>query len=450
MEAGVVIGAKYHVVQLVGQGGMGAVYDAVNAKTGRRVALKLIKEHGIAAGSSSLTRFAREVKAAGAIDSLYVVQVLDAGEDEASGMPYLVMEYLQGEDLRAVLARGPLSPDRAVAIAIQVCRGLVKAHAADIVHRDLKPANLFLAEVDGGKRIVKILDFGIAKLLHEEAGSVELTSTGDVVGSPPYMSPEQLASPRDVDYRSDLWSLGVVLYEMLSGAVPTAGISPIGARAYAICNSPAPPLAVPAATPELLALVHRALALDPKARFASAEEMLDALSALHPSALERDEIRPTTPAEVLLAPASGRTQLELAATERDRPRRTLSARARWGTFGAAVMFTVGALLLQRRIFGTESAGAELTASARAPEAPSEVLSALPSASASAGPSSASTALGAVPPPVSPPSPPRSTTAPHLASGGARKSGTHRGKTEASAASAPAPKASMNSTGREQL
>jgi serine/threonine protein kinase len=282
VDPGLVVAGKYHVVQLLAEGGMGAVYDAIHAKTGRRVALKLIHEHALSKGPKAIRRFEREAKAAGAIDSSHVVQVLDAGEDDASGMPFLVMEYLEGEDLRRVLARGPISEARALAIALETCRGLVAAHAADVVHRDLKPANLFLAETNDGRRVVKILDFGIAKLVEDDTATGALTTTGDLVGSPLYMSPEQLASPGDVDHRSDLWSLGVVLYEMLSGSVPTADVHAIGARVYAICHVPAASLTerVAGIRPEIAAVVARALALDPAARFASAQEMLAALRAV--------------------------------------------------------------------------------------------------------------------------------------------------------------------------
>ncbi len=357
VDSGLVIAGKYHVVQLIAQGGMGVVYDAIHAKTGRRVALKLIKERGLSGGPAALRRFEREAKAAGAIDSLHVVQVLDAGEDDASGMPFMVMEYLQGEDLRTVLARGALPPDQAIAIATQVCLGLVRAHAADIIHRDLKPANLFLAEADGDQRIVKILDFGIAKLLGEESRTHDLTGTGDIVGSPPYMSPEQLVSPRDVDHRTDLWSLGVVLYEMLCGVTPTSGLGPIGTRVYAICHLPAPPLATQLrdVRPALAALVHRALAVDPDARFASAEEMLEALRELQPEtiALRDGDLRiPRTP----LSPSTSPTALDLAPTELERPVARFASRAGWAA-AAAFVTMLGGLYASRHAHSPAAASA---------------------------------------------------------------------------------------------
>jgi serine/threonine protein kinase len=336
VDDGFVIAGKYHVVQLIAQGGMGAVYDAVNAKTGRRVALKLICERAVASGPAALLRFEREAKAAGGIESQHVVQVLDAGEDEASGMPFIAMEYLDGEDLRRVIARGPLAATHAIAIAKQVCVGLAKAHEAGIIHRDLKPANLFLAATDDHKRLVKLLDFGIAKLVHDAADGHELTRTGDLVGSPPYMSPEQLASPHSVDHRTDLWSLGVVLYEMLSGVTPTAHLSTVGARLYAICHVPAAPLLerIPGIRADVAALVHRALAIDPAVRFASAAEMLHALRALEPEELSLRD------AELGLHRSSG--PAGPARIAKRAPRRwSSSTRVRWIAVSVALLASIG-------------------------------------------------------------------------------------------------------------
>jgi len=354
VDAGFVVGGKYHVVQRIGQGGMGAVYDAINVKTGRRVALKIIGERALSSGGTGRVRFEREAKAASAVESPHVVQVLDAGEDDASGLPYIVMEYLEGEDLRGVLARGPVAPDLAIAIAAQVCRGLVKAHEAGIVHRDLKPANLFLAEVDDDDtRVVKILDFGIAKLASDDE-AMRLTATGDVVGSASYMSPEQLASPRDVDHRTDLWSLGVVLYEMLSGSSPTGPVDGIGARLYAICHVAPRPLAdvAPGVHPELAALVHKALARAPHARFASAGEMLAALEKLQPQrlTLRGDALGLRRP--VRLDTALAPTALELTATERESPRR-----ARMAGLLAAAFVVLAAVGSAGALYATRDAAA---------------------------------------------------------------------------------------------
>jgi serine/threonine protein kinase len=457
VDGGLVIAGKYHVVQLIAQGGMGAVYDAIHAKTGRRVALKLIKEHGLARGPAAFRRFEREAKAAGAIDSLHVVQVLDAGEDEVSGMPFFVMEHLQGEDLRTLISRGPLPPAQAITIAVQVCLGLIKAHEADIIHRDLKPANLFLAEADGNRRVVKILDFGIAKLLHEETDTPDLTITGDVVGSPPYMSPEQLVSPREVDPRSDLWSLGVVLYEMLSGASPTAGISAIGARVYAICHVPATPLTerVPGISPELAAVVHRALALDPADRFASASEMLDALRALQPDGdVSLDAERTHYRARPLSSTPP--FAVELAPTEAAPPPDVFS-RARWGAgvgaIALAVLVTLGGAYVAVHTRGAAAAGTSEPATASVipePTAADEPAapSSLPGADKRDTRDGAEARVAATAATAA-----KSSASPRSPAGGARKLGGHtRAKaTEADAGVSAAPRvAPTKTTGREEL
>jgi serine/threonine-protein kinase len=421
VDGDLVIAGKYHVVQLIAQGGMGAVYDAVNAKTGRRVALKLIQERALARGPAALRRFEREAKAAGAVESQHVVQVLDAGEDEASGMPFIAMEYLEGEDLRAVIARGPLRAELALAVATQVCLGLVKAHAADIIHRDLKPANLFVASSDDDRRIVKLLDFGIAKLLHDANDGQRLTKTGDLVGSPPYMSPEQLAAPHRVDHRTDLWALGVVLYEMLSGVTPTAHISGIGERVRAICLVPSLALdeRVPDIRPDVAALVHRALALDPEERFASAAEMLEALRALQPRAIDLRgddlELGCGSPVD-RRAPAS--------------KRRTRSA----GIVSLALLALIGAFVARDRL-QSASKRAELASPARAPAAPN--MTSAPGSTASETPTLARAAENAA-------------TA-------ARPSGTSSTSTTLTSGSMPrsstggaARATRVNRTGREQL
>lgn len=301
MEPGAVVGGKYHVVKPLGEGGMGAVFDAVHAKTGRRVAIKLIHERALVnAGRSALQRFEREARAAASVDSLHVVQVLDSGEDEATGLPFLVLEYLDGDDLKRVLRRGPLPEAVALKIAIQIARGLVRAHANDVVHRDLKPANVFLARVDGGTRLVKLLDFGVAKLLGEDA--TRLTSADDLIGSPSYMSPEQVEAPLEVDAQTDLWALGVVLHEMLTGATPTAHVADLSRKIHAICNDPAPRLS--GVSPAVADVVARALRVERGERYASAAEMLAALEAAGPGSAEirEGELDPATVTQVFVAP----------------------------------------------------------------------------------------------------------------------------------------------------
>lgn len=298
-----VIGGKYEVLRQLGEGGMGAVYEARHMGTGRRVAVKVIGAQALAVGGEALTRFEREARASGAIDSEHVVQVLDSGVDEVTGNPYMVMELLAGEDVQQLLRRiGPLSPEAALRVVAQACIGLQKAHAAGIVHRDLKSANLFLQRRDNGAVIVKLLDFGIAKVRADQfanAGDHGLTRTGAMIGSPLYMSPEQAKGSKDIDHRSDIWSLGVVLYEALTGAAPNAELTTIGELIIAICAGTPRPIqeVAPWVSADVAAIVHRALSSEPAARYATAAEMQAACTALLPNGFALDEaaLAPVSP-----------------------------------------------------------------------------------------------------------------------------------------------------------
>ncbi|AKT43707.1 serine/threonine-protein kinase [Chondromyces crocatus] len=305
------LAGKYRIVRLLGRGGMGSVYEAVDGATGHRVALKLVTAD-VAQDAILAGRFAREGKAAMALETPHVARVLDAACDEQQ-MPFLVMEYLEGEDLRDVLRRtGALPPDVALRVVAQAAAGLVVAHGRRIVHRDIKPANLFVAAGPGDERTMKILDFGIAKLQPDPDGTASeisnLTRTGSMLGSPMYMSPEQARGHRDIDERADLWSLGVVLFQTLSGRTPHANDTPLGELIVAICTEAPPPLqsVAPWVSAEVAAIVHRALQLDPSARFQSAAEMQAALLHLLPggAGLRADMLRSLSAAEqARVAPA---------------------------------------------------------------------------------------------------------------------------------------------------
>ena len=291
---GMTIDGKYRIARLLGRGGMGAVYEAHHTGTGRRVALKVItSELGLA--ETAIVRFQREARAAGAIESQHIVQVLDTGVDQALGAPFIVMEFLVGEDLQQLKTRvGPLPQDVVLRIAGQACFGLQKAHEAGVVHRDVKPANLFLAQRDDGECVVRILDFGIAKVKIDQGLDGEdqgLTRTGSMLGSPMYMSPEQAMGLKTVDPRSDIWSLGAVMYEVLTGRTPHHGKDTLGQLIMAICSAPPPPIqsVAPWISPQVSALVHRAMRLDPSERFQSAMEMRDAIRALVPGAMTLTE-----------------------------------------------------------------------------------------------------------------------------------------------------------------
>ncbi len=318
------IGGRYRVVRRLGQGGMGSVYEALDEQ-GQRVAVKVIMTE-LANNTTLVGRFSREARAASAIDTPYIAKCTDAGTDPLTGQPYLVMELLDGEDIDQLGQRlGPLPADLALRIAAQACMALVKAHEARVLHRDIKPANLFLHRQDG-HRVVKLLDFGVAKVKPEvtrsNAETAGLTRTGSMLGSPLYMSPEQARGYKDIDFRSDLWSLGIVLYKMLSGRTPHDDTDELGELIVLICTEPPQPIqdVAPWVAPQVAAVVHRALRFSPAERFAGAGEMLSAIQGLlqgHPQ-IDEPMIRPLSDTEKsFIAP---RLQADL--TDAPPPRRS--------------------------------------------------------------------------------------------------------------------------------
>ncbi len=280
------IDGKYLVKSLLGQGGMGSVYEAEHAATGRRCAVKVINSGDLTKDQQVLSRFEREARAAGAIDTQHITQVLDAGIDRESQLPFMAMEYLDGEDLQHLLKRvGPVSPDLCMRIVAQTCLGLKKAHDAKVVHRDIKPHNLFLAERDAGEIIVKLLDFGIAKVKMEQAQTAEgadLTRTGNLLGSPLYVSPEQARGKRDIDHRTDLYSLGAVMYQMLCGRTPYEHATALGELILMICTEPPAPVQdhAPWCPPALAEIVHKCLRKQPDERYQDAEALLEDIKKL--------------------------------------------------------------------------------------------------------------------------------------------------------------------------
>jgi serine/threonine protein kinase len=281
-QPGEVLDGKYRVEHLLGEGGMGAVAKATHLLRRAPVALKFMSG-AVLSLQGAVERFVNEGVAASQIDSDHVVKIFDVGR-LPSGAPYLVMEYLEGFDLAQLLEReGPkLDTSRAVHFTVQALRALHTAHGAGIIHRDMKPSNCFVIAKDGEPDFVKLVDFGISKVrASEDGGAPQLTRTNSALGTPLYMSPEQARSPRDVDHRTDLYSVGAILYEMLAGRTPySAGSGEYTEMLFKIFTTEPEPLGHcrPDLPEALTAVVARALHRDRNERFASAADMAEALA----------------------------------------------------------------------------------------------------------------------------------------------------------------------------
>lgn len=269
---GQLLAGKYRVERVLGRGGFGVVVEATHVGLDERVAVKLLRAD-LLARAAVRTRFVREARLTAKLKSEHIARIHDVGTLQ-DGSIYLVMELLKGRDLHAVLQdKGTLGVVEAVSLVLQACEGLAAAHRAGIVHRDIKPGNLFLTERPDGSPLVKLLDFGISKQL--EAADEALTSSSAFLGSPSYMSPEQLRAARDVDGRADIWSLGVVLYIALSGRLPFVAGS-VADLCIDVLTKPYPPLLeVPDPVAQVIA---RCLEKDRTARFANLADLAHALA----------------------------------------------------------------------------------------------------------------------------------------------------------------------------
>ncbi len=280
VKSGDLLADKYLVERVLGVGGMGVVVEAVHLELHEARAIKVMLPEALEE-KDAVERFVREARAASRLKSEYVARVHDVGKLD-NGLPYIVMEHLEGSDLRMLLkSRGRISVEEAVHYALQACEALAEAHSVGIIHRDLKPGNLFLTTRGDGSPCVKVLDFGISKQIGID--DEEMTKTHTVLGSPEYMSPEQLRTPRGVDARTDIWSLGVILYRLVTGELPFKGENITALVSLVLQSKPAAPSSlVPELPPEIDAVILRCLERDLTERWASVGELSAALLPFAP------------------------------------------------------------------------------------------------------------------------------------------------------------------------
>jgi serine/threonine-protein kinase len=281
IQPGAIIEGKYRVVRHIGEGGMGTVFEGENVRIERRVAIKVLNAE-VASTPEFLARFDREARAAARVGSPHICDVLDSGQLD-NGERFIVMEYLDGESLDDRLSRGRMSCEELAPIAFEILEGLRTMHEAGVIHRDLKPANVFLVRRPGGRgrgEVVKILDFGVAKLLPRAGEAARMTATGVMIGTPLYMSPEQARGAREVDGRTDLYAASVMFYRALTGRVPHVAANLHELLFKIVLEEPAKIRSLaPDVDSEFEDLVMHGLAREAENRFSSAREYQAALAA---------------------------------------------------------------------------------------------------------------------------------------------------------------------------
>ena len=282
VAAGEVLDGKYRIDRILGRGGMGYVVAAWHLRLDEPVALKFLRQDMLGHPEVA-TRFEREAQAAAKVKGEHVCRVLDVGHSKKHG-PFMVMEFLEGEDLGSLVDRGgPLTVAEALHFVLQACEALAEAHDRGIVHRDLKPANLFLSKRPNGEPLVKLLDFGISKSQHSTGKEHRLTVTDTVMGSFAYMSPEHVRSARDVDRRTDVWALGVILFELLTGTLPFPALSQSELIAKISADPPLRLRALKPSAPEgLESAILKCLQKDRDRRFSSVAELALSLAPFAP------------------------------------------------------------------------------------------------------------------------------------------------------------------------
>jgi len=383
VKIGEVISGRYRIDRLLGAGSMGFVVAAWHLELDQPVALKLLNSDVFEQGEAA-TRFRREVRAAARIKSEHVCRVIDVGSLE-HGAPYMVMELLDGNNLEEeLIERGAIPVQEAVLYILEAAEALAEAHAAGIVHRDLKPANLFLARRADRSRLLKVLDFGISKSMIESHGArdMSLTKTGVIIGSPLYMSPEQMRSTKDADTLSDVWALGAILFQLITGRPPYEGETIPELCAKLFTEDAPPPSTVRAGLPANLdAVLHRALARDATRRFQNVAELGAALLEFAPGGrvhVERarrvlqaaDGHKPSSVAPGPISSESPTIQASVSAVALWSQLSGRERRRRWALVGAAVLaVAVVGVGVMRQKLAAPDAGAEKAVATDVPQAP---------------------------------------------------------------------------------